>query len=95
MEQEIKDKKFEVKLFIHARSYGDDFIVATCDMSGSGYILLGEQTVTVDVPTKNPVEAEIEMLDKKKASLIKEHLAALNAIQCRKKDLLCLEVKDG
>lgn len=88
-----KKETFEVKLFIHANKYGEGFNVTACDMSDMGYPLLGTQTVTINVPTKDPVEAEIEMLDKKEASLIKDHLAALHAIQCRKNDLLCLENK--
>lgn len=86
-----KKETLEVELFIHANTCGEGFNVMTMDFSNHGYILLGTQTVTLDVPTKDPVEAEIEMLDKKEASLIKDHLAALHAIQCRKNDLLCLE----
>lgn len=88
-----KKETFEVELFIHMNNYDNGFTVLTRDFSDHGYILLGTQTVTLDVPTKDPVEAEIEMLDKKEASLIKDHLAALHAIQCRKNDLLCLENK--
>lgn len=95
MKQEIKDKTFEVELFIHAANSIDEFTILTSDFSEHGYILLGTQTVTLDVPTKDPVEAEVEMLDKKEASLIKEHQAKIYAIQQRKKDLLCLEVKNG
>lgn len=84
---------FELELFIHANSCGVGYTVLTTDFTSHGYALLGTQTVTLDVPTKDPVEAEIEMLDKKQSSLIKEHLAALHAIQCRKNDLLCLENK--
>ena len=92
---ETNKKTFKVELFIHATNSIDEFTILTSDFSEHGYILLGTQTVTLDVPTKDPVEAEVEMLDKKEASLIKEHLAALHAIQCRKKDLLCLDVKNG
>jgi hypothetical protein len=88
-----KKETFEVELFIHAKNHSEGFDVTTFDMSENGYVLLGTQTVTLNVPTKDPVEAEIEMLDKKQASLIKDHLAALHAIQCRKNDLLCLENK--
>jgi len=91
---QVENKEtFEVKLFIHAPQYSNELNVFTNDMQPHGYILLGSQVVTLNVPTKDPVEAEIEMLDKKEASLIKEHLAALHAIQCRKNDLLCLENK--
>lgn len=88
-------KTFDVELFIHAPTYGKEFIVAGHDMANCGYPLLEIQTVTLNVPIKNPIEAEIEMLDKKETSLVNEHLAKLHAIQQRKKDLLCLEVKDG
>jgi hypothetical protein len=88
-----KKETFEVELFIHAAHYNENFCVFTCDMSEHGHVLLGSQVVTLKAPTKDPVEAEIEMLDKKEASLIKAHLAALHAIQCRKNDLLCLENK--
>lgn len=83
---------FDVELFIHKNTYGEPNVF-TYDMSEHGYILLGTQTVMLNVPTKDPVEAEIEMLDKKEFSLVKEHLAQLHAIQQRRKDLLCLEVK--
>ena len=92
---ENKKETFEVELFIHVGGFNDDYTVLTSDFSDHGYILLGTQTVTLDVPTKDPVAAEVEMLDKKEASLIKAHLAQLHAIQQRKKDLQCLEVKDG
>ena len=95
MDNKIEKETFEVELFIHAGGFNDDFTVLTTDFSSHGYILLGTQTVTLNVPTRDPVEAQIEMLDKKEASLVKEHLAQLHAIQQRKKDLLCLEVKDG
>ncbi len=87
-------KTFEVELFIHAANPGDEFSIFTSDFSEYGHIFLGTQTVTLNVPTRNPIEAEVEMLDKKEASLITEHLAALHAIQQRKKDLFCIEVKD-
>ena len=86
-------EKFEVELFIHAAKYEEKFMVATNDMSEYGYIFLGTQVVTLNAPTKDPVEAEIEMLDKKEALLIKEHLAKLHAIQQRRNDLLCIENK--
>jgi len=85
---------FNVELFIHSTVNVKEFYVTACDMTEFGHILLGTQTVTLNVPTKDPVEAEIEMLDKKEASLVKEHLAQLHTIQQRKKDLLCLEVKN-
>lgn len=84
---------FEVDLFIHVGHNTGECTVYNCDMSKYGDILLGSQVVTLNVPTKDPVEAEVEMLDKKEASLIAEHLAQLHAIQQRKKDLQCLEVK--
>jgi len=93
IDKETKAETFEVELFIHAPSCVGEFIICTADMSAHGYIFLGSEIVTLNVPTKDPVEAEVEMLDKKEASLIEEHLAKLNAIQQRKKDLLCLEVK--
>lgn len=86
-----QQETFEIKLFIHANSSGVGYTVLTTDFTSHGYALLGTQTVALNVPTKDPVEAEIEMLDKKEASLIKDHLAALHAIQCRKNDLLCIE----
>lgn len=88
---ESKRETFEVELFIHSQNYSEGFNVATFDMSDAGYILLGTQTVTLDVPGKDVVEAEIEMLDKKEASLIKAHNLALHAITERKSQLLCIE----
>ena len=84
---------FEVELFIHDRQHSEGFVVAAHDMSDHGYILLGSQVKTLNVPTRDPVEAEIEMLNKKEALLIKEHLARLHAIQQRKNDLICIENK--
>ncbi len=83
-------KTFDVELFIHSSCGG--WFVSETDHSKNGFPLLGTQTVTLNVPAKDPVEAEIEMLDKKEASLVEEHLVQLNTIQQRKKDLLCLEV---
>ena len=89
-----QQETFEEELFIHLSKYVEGYLVTTNDMTDNGYILLGSQTVTLNVPTKDPVLAEVEMLNKKEASLIKDHLAALHAIQCRKNDLLCIENKE-
>jgi len=87
----MKKETFEVELFIHKRKCGEGFDVYSCDMSDYGSILLGTQTVTLNTPIKDPVEAEIEMLDKKEASLVKNHNLALHAISERKSQLLCIE----
>lgn len=88
---ETKKETFEVELFIHAPTYGGEYVIATCDLSENGYPLLGSQTVRLDVPTKDAVEAEIEMLDKKEASIIKRRGIELHAISERKSQLLCIE----
>ncbi len=91
---DTEPKTFDVELFIHAGVFSKKYTTCTGNMSKHGYILLGTQTVTLNVPTKNPIEAELEMLDKKESSLIEKHLANLHTIQQRRNDLLCLEVKD-
>jgi len=88
-----QQETLEVELMIHINPYGA-YKAFLSDMSEYGYVLLGSQVVTVGIPDKDPVEAEVEMLNKKEASLIKEHLAQLHAIQQRKNDLLCIENKE-
>ena len=92
---DTKPETFDVELFIHVVAYGEGYYVSTHNMSDHGHPYLGSQTVTLNAPTKNPIEAEIEMLDKKEAVLVEEHYQKINVIQQRKRDLQCLEVKDG
>jgi len=94
VKMENKKETFEVELFIHMATYGEEYYVAANNMAELGYPYLGSQTVTLNIPTKNPIEAEIEMLDKKEAVLVEEHSKKIHAIQQRKKDLQCLEFKD-
>ena len=89
---ETNNETFEVELFIHDNEYRiSGFMVCCSDMSEYGYPLLGTQTVTLNMPTRDAVEAEIEMLDKKEAAIIKQRGIELLAISDRKSQLICLD----
>ena len=84
--------KIKVKLFIHKDAFEDGkYDVSTNDGTSHGSVLLGTQWVEVDVPTKDPVLAELEMLANKlavveqesfnKISKLKQRIASLQAIE--------------
>ena len=85
--------QIEVEIYIHAPLYGDQFFCCTCDMAEHGYILLGSQTVTVDVPDTNPIDAELAMLNKQVAIVEKESTAKLQVLNDRINSLMCIEHK--
>ena len=84
--------KIKVKLFIHKDAFEDGkYEVSSYDGTPHGNVLLGTQWVEVDVPTKDPVLAELEMLANKlavveqesfnKISKLKQRIASLQAIE--------------
>jgi len=83
--------------FVHkARSYHDeDYYVETMDMSNCGHVLLNTQDFEVDIetPTKDPIEAEIQMLANEADRLGTEAYAKVQNIKDRIKQLQCLEYK--
>ena len=87
--------QIEVKIYIHATLYGDKFFCCTCDMSEHGDVLLGSQTVLVDVPDTNPIDAELAMLNKQVAIIENESAAKLQVLNDRINSLMCIEHKTG
>ena len=85
--------QIEVKIFIQVGKYGDGQLCVSNDMTEQSYILLGSQTVTVDVPDTNPIDAELEMLNKQVAVIDKESAAKLQVLNDRIKSLMCIEHK--
>ena len=96
MSKPKKSATFEVELFIHKGSYGDKYQVYPCDLSGSSHgshVLLGKQTVTLNVPDTNEVLAEVEMLEKQAAKVRAEFSQKLQVITDRINSLQALEHK--
>lgn len=63
----------------------------TAGQNQLGYILLGETEVTVDVPECNPVQAEIEAIEKTRDHILAN--AQIQAVQLNERiqRLLCIE----
>ncbi|WP_405118781.1 hypothetical protein [Pseudomonas leptonychotis] len=88
------------KLFICARSvkYPEPHYaigLTTYDPStGSntlGYILLGATEVTVEIPECNPVQAEIEAIEKSRDQILADAQLQANQLNARIQQLLCIE----
>ena len=68
-------EKLTVKLFIHAASSDKSgFLVATCDMSEYGYLLIHTETVQIDKP-------EMIHFDKKRAALEAEKIKLKSSLE--------------
>ena len=84
-------------LYIHKKSFGcqEDFAVMETDMSQYGYILLGTHDFEVEypTPTKDPVEAEIEGLQKQVAIISNKAMADTEILTRRINELKCIEYK--
>ena len=86
--------KIKVKLYIHKDAFEDGkYDVSTYDGTSHGSVLLGTQWVEVDVPTKDPIEAELEMLANKLAVVEKESHNKITAIKQRIQSLQAIEHK--
>ena len=88
---------YKKTLYIHVDRFytNKEFYVATCDMSQSGYVLLGTHDIEIDIPrpTKDPIEAEIEMLKNKVAVINTEAYAKTQQLEQRISELTCIEFK--
>ncbi len=84
-------------LYIHAAEFIDDtpFKIYSHDMSDCGRVLLGTHDFEVEypAPTKDPIEAEIEGLEKEHDRINKEAMAKMELLTQRIKDLRCIEFK--
>lgn len=60
------------------------------DMSGHGYILIGETTVTFDVPQVDFIAAQISSIEKTKAAIVREYEEKLSQIDAKLGDLRSL-----
>lgn len=85
--------KIEVEIFIHAPRFTKQHMCFASDMTEHGYILLGSETVFVDVPDANPVDAELGMLNKQVAIIEAELGAKLQVLNDRIYSLKCIEHK--
>ena len=87
--------KFKQTLYIHkSPAYLiEDYSFFLQDMSDCGYILLGTHDIEIDIPrpTKDPIEAEIEMLKNKVAVINTEAYAKTQQLEQRISELTCIE----
>lgn len=86
-------KTMKVTLHFHANKYGDEPLIFTSDMSEYGYPHLGTVIGIVQVPQKDPVKAEIEMLEKARDQVRRELSDKLNNIEQRIRELAAIEYK--
>ena len=83
--------KVTIKGFIHKSAYTDGFMMASCDMTEFGHLMVVPHEFEFDIPdTFNPVAAEIEVLEKKLADVSDKFMEQSRAIKSRIADLKCL-----
>ena len=90
---EIDMSTLTVELFIHKARYCDGYETSTYDLSASGYVLLGSEFVTVQIPTADPLQAEIAMLEKAITKTKAESQVKVNDLEDRIQELKALEFK--
>ena len=88
-------KTFEKKLHIHQGITGEGFFIAENDMTDHGYISLGSQTVTLNVPDTDPIEAEVMCLKKAIDKTKSECHAEVEVLSDRINSLLAIEYKES
>ena len=89
----MKKKTFTQELFIHHSDQTNGYFVSECDMSTFGHIVLGTQTVELNIPDTDPIQAEVEMLEKKVTSVRADMQSQVTQLEQRIQELKCLEVK--
>ncbi|NRA81177.1 MAG: hypothetical protein HRU18_23505 [Pseudoalteromonas sp.] len=81
----METKTFETELFIHKSRHGlSGYAVTQHSMEDSGYLLLGTQTVTLDVPESVLTIAELDLLEDE---LTEELQIKVRSIRSRKEQL--------
>ena len=81
------------QLYISQSQWGDVSITA-CDMTEHGYITLGTETITLDVPQDiNINQIKIDNLKEQKQKLLAETEVKLNTLEEDIQKLLCIENK--
>ena len=85
--------KFKATLYIHQNNYDSGYFITESDMTEHGYVLLDVQEVELYEPSANPIEAEIEMLDKQIEVVEQDSHNKITAIRQRKASLLAIENK--
>lgn len=94
--------EFTEKLYIVARADryqpgGYKLSISTYDPrqfdNSIGYILMGETSATFQVPKVNPVNAEIEAIEKMQKDILAEAQMKVNKLNQRREELLAIEYK--
>ena len=85
--------KFKATLYIHQNNYDSGYFITESDMTEHGYVLLDVQEVELYEPSANPIEAEIEMLNKQIEVVEQDSHNKITAIKQRKASLLAIENK--
>ena len=84
-------KKVTMTMYAHVNQYGSNpFSLFGTDMSEHGYACLGPVEVTSTPPTIDPVDAELDSIDKAMTKVRAELQGKLNALQGRRDDLLAI-----
>jgi|SRR5690554_5694021 len=90
-------KQVTMTMYVHkAESWEDkEYKLFQCDMSEHGYICLGPVEVSFTPPETDPVEVELESIDKAITALRADFQARLEALQERANNLLAITHEKG
>lgn len=83
----------EVTIYFHLTKYGSGVSAFTSDMTQYGYALLGTEDVVLSVPKKDPVEAEINMLETCAQKVRDEYFEKITPLEQRIRELMAIEHK--
>jgi hypothetical protein len=82
---------FDVEVYLYMLPGGSLFGCTTACMDKEGWVLLSTETKTMAVPPVNPVQVELEQLDRKETAIRARFDEAMGNIKGRRAELLALE----
>lgn len=83
-------KSVEATLYIYLIDCSRVVACTHQGMESQGWVLLGTETKTVAVPDVNPVEIELEQLEKAESEINTKHAEAIGNIRGRRAELVAL-----
>ena len=82
---------FDVAVYLYMLPGGSLHGCTTADMEAQGWILLSTEIKTMAVPPVNPVQVELEQLDRQETAIRVRFDEAMGNIKGRRAELLALE----
>jgi hypothetical protein len=80
-----------VTIYLYLMPGGGLFGCTTAGMDKEGWVLLSTETKTMAVPPVNPVQVELEQLDRQETAIRARFDEAMGNIKGRRAELLALE----